>query len=237
MTRENDSNEMEKNDPQSKETMRADATREAWERHYGRQKSRQHYPDENLVRLLSQLDSGPALDLGCGSGRHLKLLHETGFAPLYGCDTSETSLEISGEICPSAKLFRIQPEAENNGFHIPLPDRHSQVVVCWGVLHYNSDPLVAAMLNEVCRVLRPGGVLIGTLRSVGDSHFRENPDMDGAAIRFFDEGDARELLGRYFDSVELGYAERSPVGALDQRVCHWIFRAGLPDVSGRSNAK
>ena len=33
----------------------SETTREAWERHYGRQKSRQAYPDENLVRLLSRI--------------------------------------------------------------------------------------------------------------------------------------------------------------------------------------
>ncbi|MEQ9363228.1 MAG: methyltransferase domain-containing protein [Leptospirales bacterium] len=207
---------------------RYDTTREAWERHYGREKSRQAYPDENLVRLLAHVEPGVALDLGCGSGRHLSLLLDFGFAPLHGCDTSEASLKISAEVCPPARLFRIDPAGTPENFRLPLLDGSCRVVVCWGVLHYNSDRLARAMLAEAARVLQPGGEVLGTLRSEGDTHFQGNADMDGAAIRLFTESDARGLLGRSFDRVELGYAERSPVGALDRRVCHWIFRASPP---------
>ncbi|MDP7195670.1 MAG: class I SAM-dependent methyltransferase, partial [SAR202 cluster bacterium] len=42
------------------------------------------YPDENVIRFLNsnfkhQKNNQNILDLGFGSGRHLKLLHELGF--------------------------------------------------------------------------------------------------------------------------------------------------------------
>ena len=210
-----------------------DATRAAWERHYGRSKSRQTYPDENLVRLLAPLERGPALDLGCGSGRHLKLLEELGFGPLYGCDSSENSLAISREVCPTAQLFHVSAARET--FRLPLPDASVRVLVCWGVLHYNSTDSAIAMLHEIVRVLTTDGVFLGTLRAEGDSHFHTNPDMAGAEIELFDEGGARNFLGSHFASVDLGYALRSPVGELNRRVCHWIFRAR--DARSTTNAE
>lgn len=232
---------MNEHDPQQQPTdvpddatiEKSGATRAAWERHYQRKKSRQSYPDENLVRLLARLTAdsdtqsgaGAALDLGCGSGRHLKLLDEFGFAPIAGCDTSEASLAISAQLVPAAQVFAIPSETTPEDFRLPLSDGHCRIVVCWGVLHYNSHRLSQAMLAEIARVLAPGGECLGTLRARGDTHFQSNADMQGADIHLFDESQARELLANAFDSVELGYAERSPVGALDQRVCHWIFRA------------
>ena len=58
--------------------------KEIWNKHYTREKSILTYPDENLVRLLknylnkkntSELN---AVDIGCGSGRHVSLLKDNG---------------------------------------------------------------------------------------------------------------------------------------------------------------
>lgn len=205
----------------------AQATRARWDAHYTRDRARQSYPDENLVRLLSKLDAGPALDLGCGSGRHLALFTDLGFAPLYGCDTSPNAIELCRERFPDAELFTATPNGAS--YLTPLCSASLAVVVAWGVLHYNSPEEILGLLAETGRVLAPGGKFLGTLRAVGDSHFTSNGDMQGAAIRFFTESEARALLeGAGFTNVQLGYAERAPVGELERRVCHWIFSAERP---------
>jgi SAM-dependent methyltransferase len=111
----------------------------------------------------------------------------------------------------------------------PLRSASLAAVVAWGVLHYNSPEEILGVLAETGRVLAPGGKFLGTLRAAGDSHFASNGDMLGAAIRFFSETEARQLLqGAGFTNVQLGYAERAPVGELERRVCHWIFSAERP---------
>ncbi|MBI3395801.1 MAG: class I SAM-dependent methyltransferase, partial [Spirochaetia bacterium] len=94
-----------------------------------------------------------------------------------------------------------------------------------GVLHYNDVRAIDSMLKEVRRILKSGGHFLGTLRAVGDSHLETNADLPDVQVRFFSESEARSLIAAVFENVELGYAERSPVGQLDRRVCHWIFRA------------
>lgn len=205
----------------------ARATRAHWDAHYTRDRSRQSYPDENLVRLLSKLEPGPALDLGCGSGRHLALLADLGYGPIYGCDSSANAVELCRERYPGAEVFVVAPEGAS--FLTPLCSASLAAVVAWGVLHYNSPEEILGVLAETGRLLAPGGKFLGTLRGAGDSHFSSNGDMLGAAIRFFSESEARGLLeGAGFTNVQLGYAERAPVGELNRRICHWIFSAERP---------
>lgn len=205
----------------------ANATRARWDAHYTRDRARQSYPDENLVRLLAKMEPGPALDLGCGSGRHLALLADLGYAPIYGCDSSANAVELCRERYPQAEVFVAAPDGAS--FLTPLSGASLAAVVAWGVLHYNSPEEILGVLAETGRLLAPGGKFLGTLRAAGDSHFATNGDMLGAAIRFFTEGEARALLaGAGFTNVQLGYAERAPVGELERRVCHWIFSAERP---------
>lgn len=196
--------------------------RESWQRHYQRDRARQLYPDENLVRLLSDAGRGAALDLGCGSGRHLRLLAAFGYAPLYGADLSAEALAISGQLVPNAQLFSLTDDLR---FALPLADGELQIVVAWGVLHYNRSEVQQRMLGEIKRVLASGGQLLGTLRAADDSHFRENEDLAGAQLQLFTAEQALALLRPWFATVELAHISRTPLGQLDRRIAHWVFRA------------
>ena len=75
--------------------------RNPWETHYKRDRSALFFPDENLVRLLKKaLDASPknpeflALDLGCGSGRHLSLCRDLGIPRVIGTDRSLQGLSL-----------------------------------------------------------------------------------------------------------------------------------------------
>ncbi len=196
--------------------------RDAWQLHYQRDRARQIHPDENLVRLLSQAPRGAALDLGCGSGRHLRLLADLQYSPLYGADLSAEALVLSAEQAPTAQFFNLTDDLR---FALPLADGELQLVVAWGVLHYNDAAVQERMLSEVRRVLHEEGHFLGTLRADDDTHFRENRDLAGAGLQLFTAEQALALLRPWFESVELGHVSRTPIGELDRRIAHWIFRA------------
>lgn len=197
-------------------------TRAVWDNHYTRDHSKQSYPDENLVRLLSRIERGPALDLGCGSGRHTRLLQEMGFDPVFGTDTSGNALELTAGVAPGASLFLLPDTIDKP---LPIEKESLALVVIWGVLHYNTDSTIDYLLDEARRILRKGGVLVGTLRSSRDNHFQGNPDMTGASIRLFDRHETMGILEPRFAQVRLGHLERIPVGEDDRRIAHWIFEA------------
>jgi SAM-dependent methyltransferase len=201
-----------------------DATIPAWERHYARPRSMQEYPDENLVRLVKRFPLGPVLDYGCGSGRHIHLLLNEGFTEVYGTDISQTALRSCSELYPDIRF--IMPDeiiSNDGGFRLPFEDESLAAIIAWGVLHYNSEEAIRSLLQEFARVLRPGGVLAGTLRAAGDTHFRSNTDMADVRIATYELDEARALISSQFPQTDFGYAERSPVGELSRKICHWLF--------------
>ena len=123
---------------------------QVWDKHYARDRSRQSYPDENVVRFVKKFHepAGAALDLGSGSGRHLPLLAEN-FARVVACDFSRESLRpYSGK--DSASLQTALPE-------LPFAEQAFDFILCWGVLHYLPDSLIAPAAMEIHRCLKPGG--------------------------------------------------------------------------------
>lgn len=207
----------------------------AWEIHYNRNKSILHYPDENLVRLLKLYiaernpENKRALDAGCGTGRHLKLLHELGFGYTVGIDLSENALVTCGKILQ-------QPVIRANLDRIPFHDGSFDIVVSWGSLHYNSKQETNILIGEIHRVLAEGGRLMGTLRNHRDTyltrktHMGDNTwvvdtsDIRNSVVSFYEEEEIRHILGRFSDS-RYGVMERTPPGSINKVLSHWYFWA------------
>lgn len=94
------------------------------------------------------------LDYGCGYGRTLLELKQNQFMNLYGVDFSE-------EMIKRAKIFNkdIYFEVIESG-KIPFPDRSFDAVLLFAVLTcVYSNEEQEAILQEVKRVLKPGGVI------------------------------------------------------------------------------
>jgi SAM-dependent methyltransferase len=197
---------------------------EIWDNHYNREKSRLAFPDENLVRILSRiLPGGSALDHGAGSGRHSVLLKSFGFN-VSACDYSFKSIQAIRELIPEANTNLITT------LELPYDDSIFDLVVSWGVLHYNSLEDASKIVSEIKRILKPGGYFVGTVRSSQDTHLKANQgvigmeDLSGAKVKLYSLDDVKLLL-QDFISKEFGYMERTPIGKLEERICHWIFQA------------
>lgn len=96
-----------------------------------------------------------ALDVGCGTGNLSRHLLDAG-AEVTGADLSSTLLsEASRRFAPAGRFEAMQL----NGRDLrPLPDRSFDVVAVYSVLHHIPDYL--AMVREMVRVTRPGGIVV-----------------------------------------------------------------------------
>lgn len=207
----------------------------SWETHYTAGKSELLYPDENLVRLLrkNRLLAVPAgltaVDLGCGSGRHLRLLADLGVSRIVGLDASFNALVISRRQCPG-------PLLQGNNLHLPLKSGSADIVIAWGSLHYNNKYDLIAMLEEVLRVLKPGGYLFATLRSGRDTCLRRGKhlgndtwitdldDISGSTASFYSEEEVKVSFS-IFRGFTYGLMERTIMGDITKLISHWVIEA------------
>ncbi|MEL7647659.1 MAG: class I SAM-dependent methyltransferase [Sedimentibacter sp.] len=97
---------------------------------------------------------GLILDVGCGYGRTLNLLHENGYRNLIGMDLSENMIERGLSQYPHLDL-RIM-----KGKTIPMEDSSCRAVILLAVLTcIIDDHEQMALLKEVQRVLKPNGII------------------------------------------------------------------------------
>ena len=93
----------------------------------------------------------PILDAGCGTGLNLRHLP----AGSTGIDINPRNIELLRKRLPGYTLVEGDIEA------MPFADGSFGTVLCTEVLEHVPDP--AAAIREFRRVLRPGGVLIGSV--------------------------------------------------------------------------
>ncbi|MEO8563081.1 MAG: class I SAM-dependent methyltransferase [bacterium] len=109
------------------------------------------------------------LDAGCGAGRNLVLLLRVGF-DVWGVDEIPEAIErvreLAARLAPrlAADRFRVEPVEA-----LTLASDSVDVVISSAVLHFaRDDAHWMAMVNEMWRVLAPGGLLFARLAtSVG----------------------------------------------------------------------
>lgn len=111
------------------------------------------------ARATALQDHGEAVDLGCGPGY---LVQEMAVrAP----NLHVTGVDLSSEMLRDAEAFACQAGLEGlvdfrlgDAQEIPFPDESLDLVVSTLSLHHWSDP--CAVLNEIQRVLKPGGAYV-----------------------------------------------------------------------------
>src|SRR5438034_3953634 len=124
------------------------------------------------IYLFDQLLKGrivpgmKVLDAGCGAGRNLVYLLKSGYE-VYGVDESHEALEhtrqLAAELAPRLPADNFRVESVER---LSWPDVNFDVVLSSAVLHFaRSDQHWHAMMNEMWRVLKPGGIFFARLAS------------------------------------------------------------------------
>ena len=112
---------------------------------------------KNRERVVKQLvrrfavKGAPILDAGCGTGLNLRHLPPGS----VGLDINPRNVALLTRRLPQHRIVEGNVEA------MPFPDESFGTVVCTEVLEHVPD--AAAALREIRRVLRKGGVLVGSV--------------------------------------------------------------------------
>jgi SAM-dependent methyltransferase len=149
-------------------------------------------------------------DAGCGGGRNLVYLLREGY-DVCGNDADAGAIEQVQAMAGPGRTFdfRVEPIEQTS-----FPDGHADVVIASAVLHFARDAAhFEAMLRQLWRVLKPGGMFFARLAStigvesgvvaLGHGRFRL-PDgsdrflVDAAAI----ESWTAALGGRLLDPIK-----------------------------------
>lgn len=111
----------------------------------------------------SQLEA--VLDFGCGCGRVLRHWSSVGGPKISGCDYNQSLVEW----CREHLLFA---DAHVNQLAPPLAFRDAQfeLVYALSVFTHLTEDLQAAWMNELARVVKPGGYIVFTTH--GESYFQ-----------------------------------------------------------------
>ena len=105
----------------------------------------------------------PILDVGCGTGLSGKALRAAGFSHVDGCDLSPEMLERARASGAYRRLF----EADLNRPPLDAADGQYGAATCVGVFSFGH--VMPDAIDDICRVLRPGGYLVIGL----NDHFYE----------------------------------------------------------------
>ncbi len=199
----------------------------AWDILHTQPRHQTRYPSEHAVRFLAHVDppNRYALDIGCGAGRHTKLLLEHGYIA-HGCDTSREAVKHT------LRLQVVAVQASMTA--LPFPTDTFGVALAFGVFYYGTEADHEQAAAELRRVLAPGGQALVVHRSRRDSRFRNSIPTRGGylfnfpghpehgmTMNFVSENDIRSIYAM-FTEVDYEYTETSRDG-LSWRDSDWLI--------------
>jgi SAM-dependent methyltransferase len=139
------------------------------------------------------------LDLGCRSGAFTQYFLEGN--DVVGLDVDRVALEKAAEL-------GIEPVVANVEDPLPFPDASFDAVVAGELLEHLRFP--DALVVEARRVLRPGGVLVGSVPNAFRLQSRlrflrgSPPEDDPTHLHMFSPGEVRRLLAD-FENVRISF--------------------------------
>ncbi|ETX27842.1 class I SAM-dependent DNA methyltransferase [Roseivivax isoporae] len=117
-------------------------------------------PADAAALLAPLLEDGCAvLDVGCGTGFFGSALQRRGTFTIIGADISEESLKIAEQTGSYDRLMAVDLQK----LPLPISDNAMDAAASVGVLTYIED--AEALLRDLCRIVRPEGVVSFTQRT------------------------------------------------------------------------
>ena len=110
-----------------------------------------------LIEAAADLNAARrVLDFGSGCGRTLRWLLKAGHsAEFHGVDVDREAIKWCTAHYPQARFAVSNPQPP-----LPFPDGHFDLVYCLSVFTHLNEAMQDAWIDELRRVLSPGGVLL-----------------------------------------------------------------------------
>lgn len=176
----------------------AGVQRAHWQRTYeanpGMYGKRPSDPATYAAGLFKGAGATRVLELGAGHGRDTLYFARSGFT-VQALDFSETGLQQLREAAGAQGVAaRVETAVHDVREPLPLPDASVDAVFAHMLLCMAlSGEEIRAVVAEIRRVLRPGGLFVYTVRHTGDAHHGTGIDHGddiyehgGFAVHFFD---------------------------------------------------
>jgi SAM-dependent methyltransferase len=212
----------------------AGAQREHWQgtyaAHPGMYGEQPSAPAAHAARVFGAAGARDVLELGAGHGRDALYFAREGFT-VQATDFSPVGLEQLQEAARAQDVAgRVTTAVHDVREALPLPDKSVDAVFAHMLLCMAlSTQEIHAAVSEIRRVLRPGGVLLYTVRHTGDAHYGAGTahgddiyEHGGFAVHFFD----RDLVDALSDGWTLNEVHAFEEGDLPRRL--WRVTQTLP---------
>ncbi len=124
---------------------------------------------DNILSEYFTKNNTNILEIPSGDGRNTIKLSGF-FETVIACDTSQNALNILKQRISRYRLDNVVVLSENI-YDLSFADGYLENVLCWDLLSHLRDPKGA--IEILVRKTSIGGIIIGSLLSVGDSTFSE----------------------------------------------------------------
>ncbi|WP_067497400.1 class I SAM-dependent methyltransferase [Actinoplanes sp. TFC3] len=156
------------------------------------------------------------LDLGCGHGKNTRILRRWGHE-VAGIDVSPLAVERCRVYVPGTR-FEVASADD-----LPFDSDSFDAVVDVGCLHYLDDDTRRRSVDEICRVLRPGGVLHSRMFKPRPATWLAAQPFTTEKFGLTDEQVAGLFAGRFAvrthrDDPDMHYLRCEFIGARDEVV-------------------
>ncbi|MCE5240294.1 class I SAM-dependent methyltransferase [bacterium] len=171
-------------------------------------------PDPGVARLAerwAQQGRRAVYDLGCGAGRHMAYLQTLGFR-VVGSDVAANGLAACADMLRQADLPARLVRSDMTA--TPFADGVFDAGLATNVLNHNPRALLQQAVDEIHRVLAPGGEFYLTVLNTWDWRYGSGEEVEpdsfvlaegpetGILHHFFSEPDLLNWL-RAFDVISL----------------------------------
>ena len=169
-----------------------------WDELYRNEGVVQSVPSSEIFAVgaaFRQLGVKSVLDLGCGAGRHARVLADHGFA-VWGCDRSREACELAARLVPDGKFETAEM------VKLPYSAGFFDAIVCYQVIQHGLVEEAERAVAEMTRVLKAGGSVFVRVPSIKHPEARTGEEIELGTRLGIDAIDG-DVPHHYFTQPEL----------------------------------